>query len=520
MPTESLARKPAFWIVYALVACASALVAWRLFPLAIPIVNLEITMDRAGALERAEAIAAERALAPADARSAAQFAQDPSTQNYVELEGGGKDAFAKLVAGSVYSPYWWEVRLFRPGEVSEATVRFRPDGTPYGFAKHLAETFVPADPAGLALSVEAAQQIAETGARADWGVDFAPYRLLEKTQQTRTTGRVDHTFVYERSDERIAEARFRMRLVVSGNELTALRYFVHVPESFDRRYQELRSANNTIAGAASVAAGVLYGLGGCVFGVLWLARRHWLLWRPARNAGFAVGSLLGLMVLASAPAAWFSFDTAQSVETFWLREVGGALAMMFSRRPRAGPRLHGGGEPHAIRVSGSSAALARLVARAGADLVDAGPHARRLLFVPIELALIAGFYYVTNRWLGWWQPFGNPDRSQHPGQLRSRADADRAGAAGGLHGGMPVPRGPHLARGDRRRAVRPARLAIGIAVVAPGAGVRRRACELPGLPVVFAADRADRPGDAVGAHLPALRAGADDLCCTRCSISC
>ena len=26
------------------------------------------------------------------------------------------------------------------------------------------------------------------------------------------------------------------------------------------------------------------------------------------------------------------------------------------------------------------------------------------LFVPLELALVAAFYYATNRWLGWWQP--------------------------------------------------------------------------------------------------------------------
>src|SRR5204862_7758762 len=26
------------------------------------------------------------------------------------------------------------------------------------------------------------------------------------------------------------------------------------------------------------------------------------------------------------------------------------------------------------------------------------------LFVPLELALIAGFYFVTNRYFGWWQP--------------------------------------------------------------------------------------------------------------------
>ena len=43
--TAGLSRKPAFWIAYTLVACASLVIAWRLFPLAIPIVNLEIRLD-------------------------------------------------------------------------------------------------------------------------------------------------------------------------------------------------------------------------------------------------------------------------------------------------------------------------------------------------------------------------------------------------------------------------------------------------------------------------------------------
>ena len=404
MFTAGISRKPAFWIAYALVACAALGVAWRLFPLAIPIVNLEIRMDRNGALDRALALAAEHSLAPADARSAARFTQDESTQNYVELEGGGKEVFAKLVEGSVYSPYGWEVRLFRPGEVSEASLRFRPDGAIDGFTKRLAETFVPADPAGLALPAEAARQIAETRAHADWGVEFAPYRRLETTQQTRTTGRVDHTFAYERTDERIAEAHFRMQLVVSGNELTSVRYFVNIPESFERRYQEMRSANNTIAGAASVAAGILYGLGGCIFGVLWLARRHWLSWRPARNAGFVVGALAGLMVLASAPAAWFGFDTAQSVQTFWFREVGAALAVAFLGGLALGlvfmaaeslSRYAFAGHPQLWRVWSAQAAPTKSIL---------GRTLGGYLFVPIELALIAAFYYATNRWAGWWQP--------------------------------------------------------------------------------------------------------------------
>ena len=36
----------------------------------------------------------------------------------------------------------------------------------------------------------------------------------------------------------------------------------YVPESFQRRYREMRSTNDTIASVATVAAGLLYGLAG------------------------------------------------------------------------------------------------------------------------------------------------------------------------------------------------------------------------------------------------------------------
>ncbi len=41
---------------------------------------------------------------------------------------------------------------------------------------------------------------------------------------------------------------------------------------------------------------------------------------------------------------------------------------------------------------------------AGGTVEAAGRTAGGYLFVPLELALIAAFYYATNRWLGWWQP--------------------------------------------------------------------------------------------------------------------
>ncbi len=401
---QGLSRKPAFWIAYALAAAAALALAWRLFPLAIPLVNLDIRLARDDAIAKAEAVAQTLKLAPEGARSAARFAHDQAAQNYIELEGGGKSAFAAVVAGNVYAPYWWDVRLFKPGEATEATIRFRPDGTRDGFIQKLPEKFVPTDPAGLALSESAARALAESGARADWGVDFAPFRLLEHTQQERTTGRVDHAFVYERTADNIANARFRLRLSVTGNALTEVTYYVYVPESFDRRFQELRSANNTIAGGAALAAGVLYGIGGCLIGTLWLLRTRALQWRPAVTAGFIVGGLMGAMILANAPAAWFDFDTAQSATTFWLRQAGGAALAML-----AGGLGYGlvfmAAEGLSRRAFSDHPQLWRLWSRAAAPTKAVlGRTLGGYLFVPLGLALIMAFYYVTNRWLGWWQP--------------------------------------------------------------------------------------------------------------------
>jgi len=395
-------RTPAFWIAYAALSTVALAIAWNIFPLAIPLVNLDITLSRAEARTRAEVEAAKQKIAPQEAKSAVRFAHDSDTQNYVELEGGGKAAFGALVQGELYAPYWWEVRIFKPGEVSEATIRFRPDGSPNGFTRRVPETYV-RDEASKALSADSARALAEERGKSDWGMDLKPYTLLEQSQQVRATGRVDHAFVYQRP-EMLGEARFRMRLSVAGDELIEIAPYVHVPESFDRRFRELRSTNDTIAGIAGIAAGLLYGLGGCILGVLWLARSHWLVPRPALVAGLVVGGLMAAASLSAAPAAWFEFDTAQSTTTFWSRQVGLAVAIVLggglayglvfmaaeSLTRRAFPW-----QPQLWRVWSRDAASTHAVL---------GRTLGGYLFVPIELALVALFYLATNRWLGWWQP--------------------------------------------------------------------------------------------------------------------
>jgi hypothetical protein len=396
---SGITRKPAFWIAFALLSAAAGVYAWRYFPQALPIINLEVKMSRDDALLRASAIADRLHLIAPDAREAVLFSHDGGTQNFVELEAGGKPAFTRLLSGEVYAPYRWEVRLFKPGETAEARVRFKPDGTPYGFARKL-----PENEPGAALDPAAARAIAERSAHDDWDIDFSRYKLLEQSQTERPSHRVDHTFTYERDDEKLGDGRIRLRLVVSGDALTALTHFVYVPEAFGRRYQEMRSANNTIANVASLSAGVLYGLGGCILGVLWLMRQRWLLWKPALVAGVVVAGINAFAMIANSPQAWFSYDTAQSTTVFWAQQLG--IAVVIAVGGGLGLALvFMAAESLSRRAFPDHPQLWRLWSR------DAAPTPAILgrtlggyLFVPIELGLIAAFYAITNRYFGWWQP--------------------------------------------------------------------------------------------------------------------
>ena len=125
-------KRPAFWLVFAAIAALAGFLAFRCFPTAFSIVALDITMDRERALAEARSLAERDGHGPAGARQAASFVLDSATQTFVELEGGGKEAFTRMLRDGLYAAYSWQVRHFKEGETNETLIRFRPDGRPYG----------------------------------------------------------------------------------------------------------------------------------------------------------------------------------------------------------------------------------------------------------------------------------------------------------------------------------------------------------------------------------------------------
>jgi hypothetical protein len=383
--------------------------AWRAFPAAFSLVSLDLRMDRGAALAAADSLARAFGWAPQEgARQVAVFDADTEAQIFIELEGGGRDTLLALLADHRIAIWGWEVRRFRPGEVGETRVRFRPDGHPWSFAER-----VPEAAAGAALEPEAAHAVAEAGARA-WGIALEQFTVVERAREVRPSGRVDHTFVYQRSASNLGEGSLRLRLVVSGDRVTEITPFVEVPESFSRRYAQMRSANEGVTLGAMIVGLVLYGGLGVGVGLFVMLRRRRVLWRAPAVVGVAFGLLMGGALANALPLAWWEYDTATPPAAFWLQQLGQVVA---------------GAVLTALQVS-LSAAAAETLSRAafpehpqfwqiwsrpaGASTAVLERTVVGVLLVGILLAWAVGFSMVSREWQGWWSP---TDTLLQPNQL-------------------------------------------------------------------------------------------------------
>jgi hypothetical protein len=317
----------------------------------------------------------------------------------VELEGGGKDAFTRMLREHLYEAYVWSVRHFKDGETNESTIRFTPDGRTYGFVEKLKE-----DAPGAALDAAAARRIAETGATTHWNVDLSKFPLAESGQERRPSGRVDHTFTYERSDETLKEGRYRLRLVVSGDRLTEVTHFIKIPEAFTRRYASMRSANTIIGIGSTVGLALLYVIGGIGVGMFFMMRQRYVLWKHAAVWGVAVGGLQTLASLNEFPLIWMTYDTAIPRSTFLAQQLAllGAgfvgFSVFFGLSFMAAETL-------SRRAFGHHPQLWRVWAKEpGASIQILGRTVGGYLLVSIFFAYDVLLYLVMTKVFGWWSP--------------------------------------------------------------------------------------------------------------------
>jgi Type II CAAX prenyl endopeptidase Rce1-like len=382
-------------LVVSVAVAATATAAW-LFPRALPIVALQQSLTRDVALARADSFFRAHSLAPTGARTAVRFEGNDSLRTFVELAGGGHDSLNALVRGEDVAPFTWSVRAFVPGDPREARVQFAPDGRIIGFERKLAE----AD-RRPAVSADSGQRLAEV-ALDTWIHDRADrWKLVTASYETKkTSGRIDRTYTFERVDRRIGGAPIRTEVAVAGDTPARIRSYVEIPESFRRRYAEMRSWNELIALVATLGF-----LGIAIVGIVVLnrfARGRSVRWREP----MAVGAVIGVLALAAGinemPGSWFSYDTAMSPATFQGTRVLLAILLGLTTALLVGFTLA------AAEVSARHAFPRHLdwwkLWRFRGTKEVAAQVGGGYAVAAIGFAYVATFYLVTRTLFGWWVP--------------------------------------------------------------------------------------------------------------------
>ncbi|MFH1569535.1 MAG: hypothetical protein ABIL09_16180 [Gemmatimonadota bacterium] len=246
---------------------------------------------------------------------------DASAARY-RLERGGPAAVARMAA--LIPPNLWRVRFYRPLQKEEYQVYVDPaDGSVYTTV-HL----VPEDAAGADLSEAEARSVAEEQLRGR-GLDPAGFQLEEYSSE-KLKARRDHRLVWQARDQdprNLDESYFRCTVELAGDQPTAFRRWVKLPEAWLRQREE-----STLV--QSVLRWVLAGVGVLLFlHLAWLfvraVREGRVAWhRPLRLGAVAAG-LAALGFANGLPTLYGDYPTEVTTGVFLVgRVVRLALAIV------------------------------------------------------------------------------------------------------------------------------------------------------------------------------------------------
>lgn len=400
---KNITRNPFFWSIFIALSIVCTVFTIKYFSKSQSIINIDIKMDRHQALKEAEKLTHQQNLGPQNYMQAVSFEVDGDTKTFIELECGGKDAFVKMIKDGLYMPYRWIVRHFKEFEKNEVYIKFTHEGKPYGFKEVISD-----DATGADISKKEAQKIAEIEATTNWGINFNKYKLVESSKEIKQTKRSDHTFVYERTDAKLGEndniGYYRLKILVTGDKVTALENFVKIPESFINKYKEMRSHNNTIAYIASFLLTILYLLGGCLVGLYFLFKCDYVIWKTPIVLAIFMAFLAFAERINVIPCAWMSYNTVSSSTNFLVSYLISCFItflykfFLFALTFMAAESL-------TRKAFGNHISLWKIWSKDNASSIAvAGRTVGGYLLATFMLAYVTGVYLITTNYFGWWTP--------------------------------------------------------------------------------------------------------------------
>jgi membrane protease YdiL (CAAX protease family) len=301
---ERLERKDRLLLLGCLAITALSLaVGVPNFYRAFPEASIDFAITREEARDQALAFLAQRGL-PADAyRHSAAFKYDAQTKTFLERELGLEGATALI--GRPVRLWRWSNRWTRELQKEELQVELTTTGELVGFA-HLIEEERP----GAHLAIHEARQVAEAFLRSlqrdPEGLEFAEVQTLERP------GRTDYAFTWKLAGFAVGDATYRFSVGIQGDQVGSYGEFLKVPETWQREYQQLRSANEA-TGLVAIFFLVLTWMG-LLYCLVRGVRRQEVRWKPAAIFGLIAFALTFLSQLNELPVS--IHDAYQTTQTF------------------------------------------------------------------------------------------------------------------------------------------------------------------------------------------------------------
>jgi hypothetical protein len=381
------------WVVFGIIG---TLFAYKYFFRAFPEASVDFRVTRPEALKVAQNFVSGLGENVGGYQSAIVFSVDDDAKTYLERELGLKEA--NQMMSSQLHLWYWDVRFFRPQQEEEFFVRVSPAGNVVGYTHKIEEAR-----SGATLERTAAQALAQDFLASRLAIDASQWDFLpEEVNSTKRPNRTDWSFTWEKHGFRAKDAPYRLTVALQGERVGGSQEYLRVPEAWQRSFQRLRSANDTLALVFTVPYIVLLGV------AVWMAFRltntGQSSWRGAIVLGLLVAALLFLQNLNDWPLWSASYDTNASYSGFILAKIGAAVLLSLLTAltvtlvlPAAEP-LYRASQPQRLQLS-KAFTLRGLRSKEFFSSAVVG-----LSMAAAHIGYVVVFYVVVQRYFGAWAP--------------------------------------------------------------------------------------------------------------------
>ncbi len=230
---------------------------------------------------------------------------------------GGKEAYQKLL-GDYITPATWIVRFVRfDGPIVDRKEEYQLFVTNNNRIDRVIHN-LPEARAGASLSIDQARAIAHQTLQKDLKID--PATLVEiSAVPEKQPQRIDWTFTYSNpAAYQLPTGQARIGIEISGNEVTDVSKYIHIPEDWERAEQLDQNWRSIIMRISSIIFFIIYMIGMIciVFNLATFSKSGLVI------ALAAIGLYTFMSVFNFLPQTVGQFNAIESYDTQWWRVLG------------------------------------------------------------------------------------------------------------------------------------------------------------------------------------------------------